>query len=141
MRGINSAREKARVQHRRKTTKGRDDEVEGAGSKGKGRVQAGGWSQEVDSTFLGRIHSGGRKEGEEAGEDTGVFLSRMRSDLVRLSLARPAGRHPAVSVDRTISKASRPDVGIAKHCRVMSVITPTCSPVDREGRTRAAILA
>lgn len=73
--------------------------------------------------FEGGGGSAWRGEGEEAGGH-GVFLSQMRSDLVFLSLARPDG---PVQASSSISRSprSRLDVGIAKHCLVMSVITPT----------------
>lgn len=56
----------------------------------------------------------GSSEHEEAGGHQ-VSLSRMRSDL-----------SPSLSFPHVWARSSRgPDVGIAKHCPVMSVITPT----------------
>ena len=77
--------------------------------------------KEVDSKVVEIRRGGNRGDGEEAGGHE-VSLSQMRSDLFCLSLAQPVGACRALSVDLMILRL---DVGIAKHCRVMSVITPT----------------
>lgn len=79
--------------------------------------------KEVDSKVV-EIHRGGNGgDGEEAG---GLPIAdEIRSLSASRSHDRPGPVGPSLSISR--SRGSRLDVGIAKHCRVMSVITPTAA--------------
>lgn len=75
---------------------GRAKTAGGGGERGGERVR-----KEVDSKVVEIRRGGNEGDGEEAG---GLSLSQMRSDLLCLSLARPAGARRAFLVGLTISR-------------------------------------